>query len=313
MVTFHKNIFLVGIIFMLVFVLVFVRYKQEGLESIYTKKAKTDYPSNRSTVSSATSSAKCQTECDDLPDCTGYIFSTKTPACSLKSGELKQATENEWTDAYIKTPQGAPSVRTSVSSAAAAAPSVSSSRSVMAASTTPAALPYDDFYIGPVKYPSSIEACQLECDNTSTCSGTVVLNQGTNQSFCYLKSVTEVPNGQGHIYVGRTKNPYTNSVQDNPKSDDYYISKYVSEEGVSNVKSIEACQSKCDEDKECAGIFYQMFGATPHCSLQYTDDPKVEGSIRIYESMGKTSRTSTTPASAIPYTETPIVRYSATV
>jgi hypothetical protein len=85
--------------------------------------------------------------------------------------------------------------------------------------------------------------------------------------------------------------------------------------GVSNVMSIESCQSKCDEDRDCAGIVYTMLVANANCFFQYTDDPEVKRSklVYAYESMGKTSRTSTKPASAIPFTETPLVRYSATV
>jgi len=311
----NRTIFLLGVIFVLLVVLVYIRYQREGMESVYTKKAAIDYPSNKSTASSATTIAKCKTECDALLTCTGYIF--KNPSsCTLKSGELIQPKENEWTDAYIKTPQGAPSTETSVSSAAAV-PAAAATAAVanaatnavlpaaVAASTNPAALPYDTFYVGPIKFPSTAEACQLECDKTSTCAGTVVMNKGANTGWCYLKSATEVPEGNGPVYVGRSKNPYKTPP---PKatSDEFYISRTIE-----NVKSIETCQAECDKNKDCTGIFYSMVNTNGYCTLKYKTDPGGEHSIRVSETMGKSTAAAKPPAVKAPGPP-PIVQYSAT-
>ena len=315
MVALNKNIFLGGIIVLLVVVLVFVRCQREGMESVYTKKAAIDYPSNKSTASSSTTIAKCKKECDELPTCTGYIF--KNPSsCTLKSGELIQPKENEWTDAYIKTPQGAPATQTSVSSAAAvpakstspiaaaaAAAAIALPAAAAATSTSPAAPLYDDFYIGPIKFPSTAEACQIECDKSSTCSGTVVWSKGTYSSWCFLKSTTEVPNGNGHLFVSRSKDPKAGQTS---TKDEYYMDKEIP-----NIKSIEACQKECDSAKNCSGIIYNKTGTSTHCGLKYKTDPGGESSIRVNETMGKSTAAAKPPPAKTPGPP-PIVQYSAT-
>ena len=149
-----------------------------------------------------------------------------------------------------------------------------------------------------MKFQTDAQACQLECDKSTTCTGTMIFtNAGGPNVACFSKSAVEVPLGSGLVSVTRTNNASA--------TDNYYINKEVP-----NVQSIGDCQKACDGDKNCAGILFNLQGSKPYCNLKYTADPGGEMTSRVAETMVKAAPTPAATPKMGPPPVIPIVRYS---
>ena len=145
------------------------------------------------------------------------------------------------------------------SSAAAASAAASSPAAGSTASSPNIPVPanayrYEEFYTSQQK-PG--DACNVECDQSSTCLGVLQLIINPTTTFCLTK--TTDTSLMTKVVSASKKKPSA--------SEEYYLKQ--------NSKSVNSadCETACDKDEKCTGFVLANTGPRGECMLKYDDKP----------------------------------------